>query len=310
MIDDALFSLPDPPSPAVPGRTTQTAPSRPAPPATGPPPPSAQVARAQSIPDLPSPVVRLLALADQFTQHNDQLARLQPAYGATWGHTSAQVLVRACLEAVQAIVDQPMYAGMTLTEATVRIKHLAVLTGQAVRHLAEAKTQLANPPSPSDPPSRSGGVAHQIQLARELTILAPATALASASAVASEIHRRRPATTAGTDALSLAERTALHATARGHVVIGRREGREYVHSRGSSVHLDTLRALEHAGLIAVQAGSAPSAFGEGPPHDRVRLTPSGAMAVTAFLERSTRAPALPAHSVLPARTTAAPARAR
>lgn len=310
MTDDALFSLPDPPSPSVPGRPAQTAPSRPAPSAAGPAPPPVQAARSQSIPDRPSPVVRLLALADQFTQHNDQLARLQPAYGATWGHTSAQVLVTACLEAVQAIVDEPMYAGVTVTEATVRIKHLAVLTGQAVRHLAEAKAQHRAPASPSDQPFRGGEVAHQIQLAQDLTILAPAAALESASAVASAIHHRRPATTTGTDALALAERTALHATARGHVVIGRREGREYAHSRDGSVHLNTLRALEHAGLIAVQPGSAPPPFGEGPPHDRVRLTPSGAMAVTAFLGRSIRTPAPPATSALPARTTAAPARTR
>ncbi|MCY0940261.1 hypothetical protein [Streptomyces antarcticus] len=259
---------------------------------------------------MPSPVVRLLALADQFTQHNDQLARLRPAYGATWGHASAQVLVSACLDAVQAIVDRPMYAGVTLTEATVRIKQLAVLTGQAVRHLAEAKEQLGAPASPSDPPSRGGEVAHQIQLARELTALAPAMALESASAVASEIHRRRPATATENDALTPAERAALHATARGHVVIGRREGREYVHSRDSSVHIDTLRALEHAGLVAVDPGSAPPAFDGGPPHDRVRLTLSGAMAVTAFLGRGPRTPPLSAPRALGAHTTAAPARAR
>lgn len=310
MTDDALFSLPDPPPPTVPGRTTQTAPSRPTPPAASPPAPSVQGARSQSIPDLPSPVVRLLALADQFTQHNDQLARLQPAYGATWGHTSARILVSACLEAVEAIVDQPMYAGVTLTEATVRIKHLAVLTEQAVRHLAEAKEQLGAPASPSDPASRGGAVAHQIHLARELTILAPAAALESASVVASEIRRHQPATTSGSDVLTPAERTALHATARGHVVIGRREGREYAHSRGSSVQLDTLRALEQAGLVAIQPGSAPPAFDEGPPHDRVRLTPSGAMAVTAFLGRSTHTPAPPFPSMVPARTPLAPARTR
>lgn len=39
--------------------------------------------------DPPSPVLRLLALADQFTQFDDQLARLQPAYAATQGHSSA-----------------------------------------------------------------------------------------------------------------------------------------------------------------------------------------------------------------------------
>lgn len=305
MTHDALFALPDPPSPALPGHPTQSAPRRPAPPTPGP-----HTQPAPSVPDQPSPVLRLLALADQFTQHNDQLTRLQPAYGATRGHTSAQVLVSACLEAVQAVVDQPMYAGVTLSEATVRIKQLAVLTGQAVRHLAEAKAQLGGTPSPSNPVSRGGEVARLIQLARELTALAPAAALESAIAVASEIHRRQPATTTGADALPLAEQTALHATARGHVVIGWREGREYVHSRGSSVHLDTLRALEHAGLVALEPGSAPPAFDGGPPHDRVRLTLSGAMAVTAFLGHSPRTPALSAPSALPARTTAAPARAR
>ncbi|MFB7781330.1 hypothetical protein ACFC1D_01280 [Streptomyces vinaceus] len=255
-------------------------------------------------------MVRLLALADSFTQHNDQLARLQPAYGATWGHASGQALVSACLAAVQAIVDQPMYAGVTLTEATVRIKQLAVLTGQAVRHLAQAKAQLGATPSPSDPPTRNGEVAQQIQLARELTALAPAMALESASAVASEIRRRRAAPTNGNDALTPAEQTALHATARGHVVISLREGREFVHSRGNSVHIDTLRALEHAGLIAIEPGSAPPAFGGGPPHDRVRLTLSGATALTTFLGRGPRTPEPSFPRTFGTHTATPPARAR
>lgn len=310
MTDDALFSLPDPPSPSAPGRPPKPAPTPPVASASAPRTPSAPAARPPSIPAPPSPVVRLLALADSFTQHNDCLARLQPAYGATWGHTSAQVLVGACLEAVQAIVDQPIYAGVTLTEATVRIKHLAVLTGQAVRHLAQAKAQLSPPTAPSAAPSGSGEVAHQIQLARELTALAAVMALESASAVASEIHRRRPARATANDVLTPAERAALQATARGHVVIGRREGRELVHSRGGSVDIDTLRALEHAGLVAVEPGSAPPAFSGGPPNDRVRLTLSGATAVTSFLGHGTRPPARSAPSTLPARTTAAAARAR
>ncbi|MGW2587882.1 hypothetical protein ACWCYZ_42630 [Streptomyces virginiae] len=310
MTDDALFSLPAPPPAVAPDSPSKAAPTPPVPPAAAPSPRSTQTARPPSTHDRPSPVVRLLALADSFTQHNDQLARLQPAYSATWGHTSGQALVSACLAAVQAIVDQPMYAGVTLTEATVRIKQLAVLTGQAVRHLAQAKAQLGATSSPSDPPTRNGEVAHQIQLARELTALAPAMALESASAVASEIRRRRAATTTGNDALTPAEQTALHATARGHVVIGRREGREFVHSRGNSVHIDTLRALEHAGLIAIEPGSAPPAFGGGPPHDRVRLTLSGATALTAFLGRGPRTPEPSVPRALGAHTATPPARAR
>lgn len=254
-------------------------------------------------------MVRLLALGDQFTQHNDSLARLRPAYGANRGHASAQFLVSACLEAVQAIEDQPMYANVALTEAAVRIKQLAVLTGQAVRHLAEAKALLGTPASEAEAPSRGSEVERQIQLAWELTALASVAAVESASAVASEIHRRTAATSTGAEGLTLAERTALHATARGHVVIGQRNGHQYVHSRGSSVHIDILHALEQAGLVAIELGSAPPAFGGGPPHDRVRLTLRGATAVTAFLGRR---PGFPASnpSPLPARTTAAPARTR
>ncbi|MCX5126811.1 hypothetical protein [Streptomyces sp. NBC_00347] len=254
--------------------------------------------------------MRLLALGDQFTQHNDSLARLRPAYGASRGHASAQFLVSACLEAVQAIEDQPMYASIALTEATVRIKQLAVLTGQAVRHLAEAKTLLGNPTSEAEPPSRGGEVEHQILLARELTALAPAAAVESASAVAAEIHRRRPATPVAAEGLTPAERTALHATARGHVVIGRRQGHDYVHSRDSSVHIDTLRALEGRGFLAIEPAGAPPAFHGGPPHDRVRLTLSGALSVATFLGHGPHTPVRATPTARPARAAAAPARAR
>ncbi|MEU9001249.1 hypothetical protein [Streptomyces sp. NPDC048551] len=132
----------------------------------------------------------------------------------------------------------------------------------------------------------------------------------SASTLASEIQRRRPAAAPGANALTASQRTALHATARGHVVIGRHEGRESVHSRGGCVHLDTLRALEQAGLVAIEPGSAPPSFPAGPPRDRVRLTLSGAMALTAALGRSPRTPALTALAALPARTTAALAKGR
>ncbi|WP_327303670.1 hypothetical protein OG730_08645 [Streptomyces sp. NBC_01298] len=254
--------------------------------------------------------MRLLALADQFTQFNDQLARLQPAYAAAQGHSSANSLVSACREAVQAIVEQPMYGGVALTEAAVRIKQLAVLTGQAVRHLADAKELLATAPPPSDTPTRSGDIAHLIELACELTLLAPVAAVDSASTLATEVQRCRPATTTGADALAPAQRAALHATARGHVVIARHQGREAVHSRSNSVHIDTLRALEQAGLVAVEPGSAPPAFGTGPPRDRVRLTLTGAMALTAALDSSHRIQALTAPTARPAHTTAVPAKRR
>ncbi|MFD3760485.1 hypothetical protein [Streptomyces sp. NPDC058622] len=292
MTEDVLFSLPDLPSPPVAAATAPLPVPEPAPPA---------------VPDLPSPVVRLLALGDQFTQHNDHLSRLRPAYGAARGHASAQFLVSTCLEAVQAIEDQPMYGNVSMTEATIRIKQLAVLTGQAVRHLAEAKALLGASASESGPPSRDGEIERQIQLARELTALAPVAAVESASAVASEIHRRRSTSTTATDGLAPAEQAALHATARGHVVIGRSQGQDSVHSRGSSVHIDSVRALEGRGLIAIEPASAPPAFNGGPPRDRVRLTLSGALSVAAFLGHSPRTPARTTPTARPARAAAAPA---
>ncbi|MFZ3548812.1 hypothetical protein ACODT3_25005 [Streptomyces sp. 4.24] len=255
-------------------------------------------------------MVRLLALGDQFTQHNDGLARLRAAYGAARGHTSAQILVSACLEAVQAIEAQPMHASDAVTEAAVRIKQLAYLTGQAVRHLAEAEALLGARASESDPAPRSEEVDRQIQLARELTALAPAAAVESATAIAAEIHRHRPSASTAADGLTPAERTALQATARGHVVIGRRQAGEYAHSRDSTVHIDTLRALEGKGLIAFEPACAPPAFDGGPPHDRIRLTLNGALSVAAFLGHGPHTPARSAPTARPARPTAATARAR
>ncbi|WP_327417532.1 hypothetical protein [Streptomyces sp. NBC_01233] len=295
MTEDVLFSLPETPSPPEPAPAASLPVAAPAPP---------------PIPDEPSPVVRLLALSDQFTQYNDHMARLRPTYGAARGHVSAQILVSACLEAVQAIEDQPMYANVALTEAAVRIKQLAVLTGQAVRHLAEAKALLGAPASPSKPASRGGEIERQIQLARELTALAPAAAVESASAVALEMQRRRAPTTTAADGLTPAERTALHATARGHVVIGRPQGREYVHSRDGSVRVDTLRVLEASGLIAIEAAGAPPAFDGGPPRDRVRLTLSGALSVAAFLGHHPHTSAPETPTARPARSSASPARVR
>ncbi|MFD8980482.1 hypothetical protein [Streptomyces sp. NPDC059564] len=321
MTDDALFALPGLPSsptpkprghPGPPSAPATPDPPRPAAPLTpvprSPASPPAPETPVPAVAGPPSPVLRLLALADQFTQHNDQLARLQPAYAATQGHISANSLVSACLEAVQAIVEQAAYGGVAVTEATVRIKQLAVLTGQAVRHLVDAKALLDATPSPPDAPAGNGDIAHQIQLARELTLLAPVAAVESASTLATEVHGRRPAAATGADALAPSQRTALHATARGHLVIARHQGREAVHSRGNSVRIETLRALEQAGLVAVEPGSAPPAFGAGPPRDRVRLTLTGAMTLTAALGRSPRTPAL---SALPALTaTAVPASSR
>lgn len=301
MTDDVLFSLPDEPAP------TATAPpprSEPTPPASAPVPPE------PSFQEPPSPVVRLLALADQFTQYNDHLARLRPAYGAARGHTSATFLVSACTEAVQAIQDQQIPATAAVTEAAIRIKQLAYLTAGAARHLAEAKDLLGAQASGPDQARGTQEIDRQIALAQELTALGPAAALEAATAVALELHRSSLTGATAAGRLTPAERTALYAAARGHLAIGRSGDREHVHSRSRTVHIDTVLDLEHQGLTAREPASAPPAFDGGPPQDRVRLTLSGAMAVAAQLGRAPYAPAL-ATAPLPSNgVTAAPARTR
>ncbi|MEU8678005.1 hypothetical protein [Streptomyces sp. NPDC048560] len=317
MTDDVLFSLPDEPAPAA---TAPPSRSEPTPPASAPVPPtrpdpappvaSAPVPPEPSFQRPPSPVVRLLALADQFTQYNDHLARLRPAYGAARGHTSATFLVSACTEAVQAIQDQPIPATVAVTDAAIRIKQLAYLTAGAARHLAEAKDLLGAPASGSDQERGTQEINRQIALAQELTALGPAAALEAATAVALEMHRSSLTGATAAGCLTPAERTALYAAARGHLAIGRSGGREHIHSRSRTVHIDTVLALEHQGLTAREPASAPPAFDGGPPQDRVRLTLSGAMAVAAQLGRAPHAPALTTTPLPGNSVTATPARTR
>ncbi|MCY0942323.1 hypothetical protein [Streptomyces antarcticus] len=316
MTDDVLFSFPDEPAPAAPRRPPRAAPTPPtvtalAPPAS--PGPALPVTSAPALPAPPSPgtaspVVRLLALADQFTQHNDLLARLRPAYGAARGHASAAFLASACTEAVQAIQGHPIPATAAVEEATIRIKQLAYLTAGAAHHLAEAKGSLGAPASVPEQARATREISQQIALAQELTALGPIAAVEAATTIAVEIHRSSPGTAAVH--LTPAERTALHAAARGHLAIGGSGDREHVHSRSDSVRIDTVLALEQRGLTSREPTSAPPAFDGGPPPDRVRLTFSGAMAVAAQLGRAPHASALTTTPVPSAHVTPAPARTR
>ncbi|MFG2294634.1 hypothetical protein [Streptomyces sp. NPDC048603] len=268
------------------------------------------------VPEPPTPVERLLALAGDVTRHNDALSLFRPtaASGPALGaHAdSATQLAHAALTAVQAVRDQQLYASADLIDATVRIKQVAYLSGEAVRHLAEAQatvtaSALAHPGLTGLP----DGTAEQIQLAQELTALAPEAAVEAAAGIARETHRRRPSATTAADGLAAAELSALHAVARDHVVMARSQGREYVHSRDGSVRINTLRSLEGKGLIVRAPACAPPAFHGGPAQDRIRLTTGGATAVAALLAPPPTAPAsAPARPMPTAPTTTGPARSR
>ncbi|MEU3402985.1 hypothetical protein ABZ766_03385 [Streptomyces sp. NPDC006670] len=268
------------------------------------------------VPPTPTPVERLLALACDATRHNDALSLFLPtaASGPALGaHAdSAAQLAHAALTAVQAVRDQQLYASADLIDATVRIKQIAYLSGEAARHLAEAQATVtaaahANPELTGFPDT----AAEQFQLAQELTGLAPEAAVESATGIARETQRRRPSATTAADGLATAERSALHTVARGHVVMARSHGREYVHSRRGSVRIATLRSLEGKGLIARAPATAPPAFQGGPAQDRIRLTALGAPAVAALLALPPAAPAsAPAPAMPAAPTVTGPARSR
>ncbi|MEU6312320.1 hypothetical protein [Streptomyces sp. NPDC047014] len=299
MPDDVLFSLPDEPGSAPPATNPASERTPPAVSAPDPPAPTAG--------QPPCPVVRLLALADQFTQHNDSLARLRPAYGAARGHASAQVLASACTDAVKAIEEQSLPATAAVREAAIRIKQLAYLTEGSSRHLAAAKALLSTPAPETDQGRGGRDIVRQTELAQELTALGPASALQAATTVALAMNRRSHPGAMDAGRLTHVERATLNATARGHLATGWSAGQEFAHSQTGTAYIATVLSLEQQGLIAREPASAPPAADGGPPQDRVRLTLKGAMIVAAQLGRGLYTPA-PATTA--ARATPAPARPR
>ncbi|MEU1149429.1 hypothetical protein ACFYO9_38425 [Streptomyces sp. NPDC005863] len=209
----------------------------------------------------PTPVERLLALADRYTQHNDMLdlvladnSEPDPATHIA----SAQQLTFRTLYAIKAIYDQQLYENADLSDAVVRLRQLAYLS--------------------------TASEAERPQLARELTALAPEAVLDSASRVAAEIQRRRWSDVAAPgESFSTAQHMALHEIARGHVVVTGSADRQYVHHRTARVLISTLRSLEAKDLIARKAKSAAPAYIGGQPQDRVHLTPAGVTALATVL---------------------------
>ncbi|MGW2479912.1 hypothetical protein ACWCWQ_08835 [Streptomyces sp. NPDC001571] len=213
------------------------------------------------VPPPPTPVERLLHLADQYTQHNDALD-LRPLAddAARDAHvTSARRLAAATQSAITAIQSERLYESQELTEATLRLKQLAFLAGASADLSATA--------------------------ARELTGLTPEAAVGCAVTVATETWRRRWASLpAKDDQLNAVQRTALAEIACGHVTASSALGREFTRSRDPKVLMSTLRALE-AKELAERAFPAASAYVGGPPLARVRLAPAGITALASALDR-------------------------
>ncbi|MFJ6017249.1 hypothetical protein [Streptomyces sp. NPDC092952] len=229
----------------------------------------------------PTPVERLLHLADQYVQHNDMLDRFlragSPPPEPSSHVSSALQLAAATRAALKAVTDERLYPSDNLSDAMVRLQQLAFLSS------ASADQQLA--------------------VARTLTGLAPEAAMGCADALAHEIRRRRWTESAGPDhGLTAAQHTALREIACGNVVATNSSGRQYVHYRDERVVIGTLRALEAKGLAERVPNSASSAYAGGLLRDRVRLTSVGTTTLAAAISSP------PAHR--PPGMTPAPAPAR
>ncbi|MGW3867054.1 hypothetical protein ACWEDZ_37175 [Streptomyces sp. NPDC005047] len=209
----------------------------------------------------PTPVERLLLLADQYVQHNDMLDRLlrSEAPPETDAHVaSAQQLAAATRTALNVVTDERLFQSRDLTDVMVRLQQLAFLSGSSADQ--------------------------QLPMARSLTALAPEAAVGCADTLAHEIRRRRSTAGEGPDQpLTTAHSTALWEIACGNVEATGSLAREYVHYRDERVPIGTLRALETKGLAERVPKSAPSAYVGGPLQDRVRLTLAGAIALAAAI---------------------------
>ncbi|MFJ2812253.1 hypothetical protein [Streptomyces sp. NPDC087294] len=209
----------------------------------------------------PTPVERLLQLADQYTQHNDALDLLMHAEGPPLPDAyanSAHRLASATGAAIKAIQGERLYESEELTEVIMRLRQLAIL--------ADASIDL------------------NTRSARELTALAPEAAVSSAVTLASETRRRSATAPAPDGQLGAAHRTALAEIACGHVTASSSLGREFTRSREPKVLMSTLRALESKGLAARATGTARAAYVGGTPLDRVRLTSAGINALASVID--------------------------
>ncbi|MEU0331219.1 hypothetical protein [Streptomyces sp. NPDC006233] len=253
-----------------------------------------------------TPVERLLALADLYTQHNDRIDLLlagRASCDLDASVSSAGRLEREALASIKTVRQQRLPAE-PVASAVVRLKQIAHLTSGATRYLTAA--QRALPPDDAEPPRPDPrrGFGQYLRLARELTALAPAAIVESATHIAPRVPDRARSTTTvpGMDAV---QRDTLLEVARGHVIVTEQYGqRGYGHTVAADI--DVLRHLEAQDLVTREPASAPPLFAGGPLRDRVRLASLG-FSVLGTVINSPLHLGLPSARPLPAPTAAAAA---
>lgn len=257
-----------------------------------------------------TPVERLLALADLYTQHNDAIdlqftgrAPLPPDAYVSSSHR----LERETLASIKAVRQQHLPAVEPVTSAVVRLKQTAYLTGGATRYLTAAQQAAPTEDAEERRPDPRRGFGQYLRLARELTALAPAAIVTSAAQIATRLPQRARSTTT-VPGLDTAQRGALLEVAQGHVAVTNQYSeRGYCHN--VPVAIEVLRHLEAHGLLTREPATVPPLFPHGPSRDRVRLTTLGISVLSTVID-AVHIPGPPDPSPIPAPAAAGTARIR
>ncbi|MFJ9712840.1 hypothetical protein [Streptomyces sp. NPDC101234] len=207
------------------------------------------------------PAEHLLALAADFTRHNDALAEIRltaggPATALNHQTSLTQHLSDSALHIVDVLNEQPMYHSPAIHAVYARVKQLAQLTVTAADHLLNAADILevtrAGIPVHDDGLLLTSRQAldearSRLTLVRDLTALGTTDALATAELFVAERRRRGARPLHQPPALSTAQGVALRAVALGAVTIT--DDRPIIRSDGVRVSISTIRSLESRGLV-------------------------------------------------------------
>ncbi|MEU9155119.1 hypothetical protein AB0D59_32310 [Streptomyces sp. NPDC048417] len=233
------------------------------------------------------PAEHLLALAADFTRHNDALAEIRltasgPATALNHQTALAQHLSDSALHIVDVLNAQSMYHSPAIHAVYARVKQLAQLTIIAADHLLDAADILdvtrAGIPVNDDGLLLTSQQAldearSRLTLVRDLTALGAKDALATAELFIAERRRRGARPLHQPPALSTTQGAALRAIAQGEVTIA--GDRPIIRSDCVRVSISTVRSLESRGLVTREPCSRRH-------HDeRVHLTADGSRGLAA-----------------------------
>ncbi|MEV7394032.1 hypothetical protein [Streptomyces sp. NPDC091215] len=207
------------------------------------------------------PAEQLLALAADFTRHNDALVGIRltasgPATALNHQTDLTQHLSDSALHIVDVFNEQSMYHSPAIRAVYARVKQLAQLTITAADHLLNAADILdvtrAGIPVNDDSLLLTSRQAldearSRLTLVRDLTVLGATDALATAELFVAERRRQGARPLHKSPALSTTQNTALRAIAQGEVTIT--DDRPIIRSDGVRVSISTIRSLESRGLV-------------------------------------------------------------